>query len=84
MLPSVPLGSQQIDLNGDHGVAIGTLVVLVERNFQLDRFSYVDDQGILHEDVALDKQSGRNSFGLNYGCGIFELRRLAAPLLPLI
>lgn len=75
---SVPIGRQRIDFNGHRVFAIETILALASRNFRLERFSYVDDRGTLHEDVALEERSRLDSFGLNYGCGIFEFHRLVA------
>ena len=46
--------------------------------FALDRFSYVDDRGDLHDDVPMTAADIERSFGCRYGCGIFEMTRTAS------
>jgi hypothetical protein len=49
---------------------------LFHGKFAIDRFSFVDDEGDLHEDADLADQGVETNFGCNYGCGIFELTKL--------
>lgn len=72
---SVPSGSQRIEFNAHRVFAIETVLALCRDRFTVMDLSYVDDVGDLHESVWPD-QGGGNSFGLRYGCGIFELRKL--------
>ena len=44
--------------------------------FSVQNFSFVDDKGDLHENAELAADAIADSFGCNYGCGIFELTRL--------
>ena len=72
---SVPIGPQRIEFNAHRVFALATLLEMARADFELERFSYVDDDGDLHEDVALDPVSVQANFGCRYGCGILELRR---------
>ena len=71
---STPIGPQRIEFNAHRVFAIDYLCELTREAFDLVAFSYVDDAGDLHENVALDVGAPDN-FGCSYGCGIFELRR---------
>ena len=70
---SVPIGEQRIEFNAHRVFSVQYLLDLFEKNYTLRRFSYVDDAGDFFEDVALTETSIANSFGCNWGCGIFEL-----------
>jgi hypothetical protein len=73
---SVPIGRERIEFNGHRVFSTRRILDLSSPSFELIGFSYVDDGGELHETdlsnldkLAVDKQ-------LEYGCGIFELRKL--------
>ena len=51
------------------------LIGLLDQDYRIERFSYVDDAGDLYEDVELSDSLVDNSAGCHYGCGIFELIR---------
>jgi hypothetical protein len=72
---SVPIGPQRIEFNAHRVFSASYLFGLVARDYRVDAFSFVDDQGDLHEDVALLQSDVENNFGCNYGCGILELTK---------
>jgi SAM-dependent methyltransferase len=72
---SVPIGPQRIEFNAHRVFSVAYMLGLVEGKFSLDRFSYVDDLGDLHENVPVTAEGARSSFGCAYGCGIFELTK---------
>lgn len=72
---SVPIGPQRIEFNAHRVFSVAYMLDLVRDRFDLLAFSYVDDAGDLHENVAVDASAAQASFGCTYGCGIFELRR---------
>jgi hypothetical protein len=72
---SVPIGPQRIEFNAHRVFSVEYMRAQLASDFDVIQFSYVDDAGDLHEDVALDDVSSRSSYGCQYGCGIFELRR---------
>jgi len=75
---SCPIGPQRIEFNAHRVFAIDYLLSLFEGLFEVRSFSYVDDRGDLHEDVDLDAQLRSNNGGCHYGCGIFELSKVAS------
>ena len=72
---SVPVGPQRIEFNAHRVFSISYLNKCFSGKFRLDRFSYVDDHGDLHENVPLTDISIRDNFGCTLGCGIFELTK---------
>ena len=72
---SVPIGPQRIEFNAHRVFSVKYLVNLIQNEYRIDRFSYVDDRGDLFDNVSLDKNV-HNNFGCIYGCGIFELTKL--------
>ncbi len=72
---SVPVGHQRVEFNGHRVFSIQTILDLAADEFELRAFSYIDDSGTLHENVTLSGSDALTSFGLDYGCGIFELRK---------
>ena len=74
---SVPIGSQRVEFNAHRVFAASTIPALLESEFKLELFSFVDDKGELHTDVPFADDDAANSFGCHYGCGIYELVRTA-------
>lgn len=72
---SVPIGRQRIEFNAHRVFAVSTVMGMLRDGFEIIGFSYVDDDGMLHESAELDQRSSARSFGLRYGCGIFECRK---------
>lgn len=73
---SVPIGQQRIEFNAHRVFAVNYLLALFEGKYHLKCFSYVDDDGHLHENSSMALRNTANNFGCHYGCGIFELIRL--------
>ena len=71
---SVPIGPQRIEFDAHRVFSINYLLELFEEKYQIDHFSYVDDDGILHSNVTTTDVN--NNFGCKYGCGIFEMTKL--------
>lgn len=72
---SVPIGRQRVEFNAHRVFSIRYLLNLLNPRYELLSFSYVDDAGTLHADVALDEAALETNFGCDIGCGIFELRK---------
>jgi len=72
---STPIGPQRIEFNAHRVFGLEYLLSLFGGKFKLRNFSYVDDRGDLHENVALAEQMVASNFGCRYGCGIFELEK---------
>ncbi len=73
---SVPIGPQRIEFNAHRVFSVVYLLDLLAADYRLDRFSFVDDHGDLHEGVDMHATGIANSFGCTFGCGIFELTKL--------
>lgn len=73
---SVPIGKlQRVEFNAHRVFSIPYLVELLESNFTIDNFSYVNDLGDLSENISCQEETAQNTFDLHYGCGIFELTK---------
>lgn len=73
---SVPIGAQRIEFNAHRVFSLGYLLKVINENFIINNFSYVDDKGVLFEDIELTKESVSANFNCDYGCGIFELTKI--------
>jgi len=73
---SVPIGKQRVEFNAHRVFSLSYLLNLFDSKYTIDRFSYVDDNGDLHENVAIDKVDISENFGCIYGCGIFEMTKI--------
>jgi SAM-dependent methyltransferase len=74
---SVPIGEQRIEFNAHRVFAVRYLVDLFQTDYQIDSFSFVDDNGDLHKDQPLSEERIEKNFGCHYGCGIFEMTKLS-------
>lgn len=72
---SVPIGPQRVEFNAHRVFAVEYLLGCFQGRFRIDRFSFVDDAGDLHENAPLAKADVANSFGCSFGCGIFEMTK---------
>ena len=75
---SVPIGKQRIEFNAHRIFSVRYLVELLEDEYEIDSFSYVNDKGDLIRDVPLSSQDADNNYSCDYGCGIFELTKKTA------
>lgn len=66
---STPIGRERVFFNAHRVFAPATILSWFAQ-LQLTRFSYVSDEGALHENVSPVLVPG-----LDYGCGFFEFRR---------
>lgn len=73
---SVPIGPQRIEFNSHRVFSVGYLLECFAGRYAIERFSFVDDKGELHEAVPVTAQDVKNNFGCFYGCGILELIRI--------
>ncbi len=73
---SVPIGEQRIEFNAQRVFSIKYLLNMFENRFEIISFSYVDDKGDLQKDLVLNYELISNNCNCNYGCGIFELRKI--------
>lgn len=75
---SVPIGPQRIEFNAHRVFSISTLLELFAGRFTVDQFSFVDDRSDLHENVSLNENNVENNCGCQFGCGIFEMTKVAS------
>lgn len=73
---SVPIGYQRIEFNGHRVFSLRTILEMCAGRFELINFSYIDDQGGFWPNFSLSKDAISCDLDLNFGCGIFELRKL--------
>lgn len=70
---SVPIGPQRIEFNAHRVFSVRYLLEILTDKFNIQCFSYVDDQGNFHNDIELLDATIKNNLGCQLGCGIFEL-----------
>jgi hypothetical protein len=73
---SVPIGPQRIEFNAHRVFDIEYLTHLFLDLFEIVCFDYVDDKGVLYENIDLEKLNNSQNFGCEYGCGIFQLKKI--------
>jgi SAM-dependent methyltransferase len=73
---SVPIGPQRIQFNAHRIFSVEYILRLMVETFKFDSFSFIDDEGTLHQDVIVGAEDAKASFGCSYGCGIFEWTKL--------
>jgi SAM-dependent methyltransferase len=71
---SVPIGPQRLEFNAHRVFGLQYLLELLRGRYEIDGFSFVDDNGDLHENVQLN-ENVMDSCGCFFGCGIFELTK---------
>ena len=74
---SVPIGHQRIEFNAHRVFSLQYLLDMFKNKFHIISFSYVDDKEDLQKDIQLTEENIKNSFNCDYGCGIFELRKIS-------
>lgn len=75
---SVPIGEQRIEFNGHRVFSIQTVLDMAKaEDFEMVGFSYIDDDGNLHENAAAHSSAEDSFSRMRYGCGIFEFRKMS-------
>lgn len=72
---STPIGPQRIEFNAHRVFGLGYLLSLLEPHYTMDRFSFVDDGGDLHENTKLTPELIANNCWCIFGFGIFEMTK---------
>lgn len=72
---STPIGPQRIEFNAHRVFALKYLLDLLEKDYDLLSFSYVDDKGDLYKNVKLTPKDIDSNLDCIYGCGIFILKK---------
>jgi hypothetical protein len=74
---SVPIGRQRVEFNAHRVFAPSTITnAACELGLTLVNFAWIDDAGALHDHPATGATIPAGVEQLNYGCGIFEFRRV--------
>lgn len=73
---SVPIGMQRVEFNSHRVFSMTWLLNVLREDFELVEFSYVDDQGELHENVNLTPGFIASNCGCQYGAGMFILKKI--------
>lgn len=72
---STPIGPQRIEFNAHRVFSVAYLLKIFEPLYTIDRFSFIDDKGGLHQQVPLDPEKVKTNFGVRLGFGIFEMTK---------
>jgi SAM-dependent methyltransferase len=72
---SVPLGTQCTVFHAHRIFSLRYLLDMIEPNYRIDAFSFVDDQNIFHKKVEINNKIITDNAGCNFGCAIFELTK---------
>jgi len=72
---SVPIGPQRIEFNAHRVFSLKYLLDQLKPHFNLDQFSFVDDEGDLHASVTLTDDLIGDNCGCRFGFGIFEMTK---------
>ena len=75
---SVPIGRERIEFNGQRVFSVKRVLEMAAAEYELIAFSYVDDSGDLHESDSVPREIESLDLQLEFGCGIFELKKIAA------
>jgi hypothetical protein len=67
------MGPQRTEFDSERVFSLDYLLRMVSDGFRLERFSYVDAAGALHEDVMLTPELVAADCGCTLGCAILEL-----------
>ena len=73
---SVPIGPQRIEFNAHRVFSIAHLLDMFATKLNIVTFSFVNDDGDLHENVELTPLRISSNCNCKYGCGIFEMTKL--------
>ncbi|MEO7101647.1 MAG: DUF268 domain-containing protein [Luteolibacter sp.] len=72
---STPIGPQRVEFNAHRIFAAATLLEWFGKDWTIERFCYVDDNGVLHENVDYRSHEAKNHFGCQTGLGIVAARK---------
>jgi len=73
---SVPIGPQRIEFNAHRVFSVSYLLECLSGKYHIEQFSFVDDQGNLHENTPITDTEAQNNFHCVFGCGIFEMTKM--------
>jgi len=70
---STVIGSQRIEFDAHRVFSVRYLLELVQADYDIECFSYIDDNNNFFPSAELTEKNIDNNFNCHYGCGIFEL-----------
>ena len=73
---AVPMGRQRIEFNAHRVFNLSYLLMILDSMFYVKSFSYVDDNGNLHENIELTSKKVLKNYECNLGYAIFTLIKL--------
>lgn len=73
---STPIGPQRIEFNAHRIFATATLIGWFQEGWEIEKFSYLDDSEVMHDDIDLKTAATANHFGCQTGLGIVMARRV--------
>jgi len=73
---SVPMGRQRIEFNAHRVFSLDHLLSILMPAYRIDSFSFVDDSGLLYENVVLDEKRIAENYGCHFGCAILDMTKL--------
>ncbi len=73
---SVPIGPQRIEFDAHRVFSVSYLLECFAGKYRIDQFSFVDDNGQLHENMLVNRDDAARNYGCHFGCGILELTKL--------
>jgi len=72
---SVPLGKQRIEFHAHRVFSLRYLLELITPYYDINSFSYIDDNNVFYENVEISEEKILNNCGCRFGCAIFELTK---------
>ncbi len=72
---STPMGPQRIEFNAHRIFSARFLIDYFSKDYLIERFSYLDLEPHVHENMALDDPAFTTIFGCRYGCAILEMSK---------
>jgi SAM-dependent methyltransferase len=74
---SVPIGPSRIEFDAHRVFSLASLSAWFEGTYRLRAFAYVNDAGNLVEPKTWSRADWEKNFGCRFGCGLFELQKIA-------
>jgi len=69
---SLPMGPSRVEFNAHRVFSLPHILKLLSEAFRVERFSYVDDLGCLHDDQSFNGSEAEASYECRFGCAIIE------------
>ncbi|NUN09441.1 MAG: DUF268 domain-containing protein [Ignavibacteriaceae bacterium] len=73
---ATPVGPLRIEYDAHRVFSIRYLLDMFEGKFTVENFAYITDDNRLTTNVTLEPSGIESNYGCNYGCGIFELKKV--------